>query len=195
MLNKEFLIDIFQKLHEVAKKSYDEFNAADGKIGDGDLGITILNGFEEINNNINKFSDDMGANFMICSQAFVKKSGSSFGTLIAFSFMNISKSLKGKKECNHEDIISIFETALKTIQERGKTKLGDKTIADSLDLIIKKLKESSNYPEAFKSATKQALEDFKGKKILIGRARMFEDKTKDLDDPGMLALNKLSDAF
>ena len=195
MLNKEFLIDIFQKLHEEAKKSYDEFNAADGKIGDGDLGITILNGFEEINNNINKFSDDMGANFMICSQAFVKKSGSSFGTLIAFSFMNISKSLKGKRECNHEDIISIFETALKTIQERGKTKLGDKTIADSLNLIIKKLKESSNYPEAFKSATKQALEDFKGKKILIGRARMFEDKTKDLDDPGMLALNKLSEAF
>ena len=195
MLNKEFLIDIFQKLHEEAKKSYDEFNAADGKIGDGDLGITILNGFEEINNNINKFNDDMGTNFMICSQAFVKKSGSSFGTLIAFSFMNISKSLKGKKKCNHEDIISIFETALKTIQERGKTKLGDKTIADSLNLIIKKLKESSNYPEAFKSATKQALEDFKGKKILIGRARMFEDKTKDLDDPGMLALNKLSEAF
>ena len=195
MLNKEFLIDIFQKLHEEAKKSYDEFNAADGKIGDGDLGITILNGFEEINNNINKFSDDMGANFMICSQAFVKKSGSSFGTLIAFSFMNISKNLKGKKECNHEDIIGIFETGLKTIQERGKTKLGDKTIADSLDLIIKKLKDNKNYPEVFKSATKQALENFKGKKILIGRARMFEDKTKDLDDPGMLALNKLCEVF
>jgi hypothetical protein len=24
---------------------------------------------------------------------------------------------------------------------------------------------------------------------------MFEDKTKDLDDPGMLALHKLSEAF
>ena len=195
MLNKGFLIDIFKKLHEEAKKSYDDFNAVDGKIGDGDLGITILNGFAEINNNINKFSDDMGTNFMICSQAFVKKSGSSFGTLIAFSFINISKNLKGKTECNHEDIVSIFEIALKTIQERGKTKLGDKTIADSLDLIIKKLKVNKNYPEVFKSATKQALEDFKGKKILVGRARMFEDKTKNLDDPGMLALNKLSKAF
>ena len=47
----------------------------------------------------------------------------------------------------------------------------------------------------FKSETKQALEDFKGKKIKIGRARMFEDKTKELDDPGMYALNKLSQAF
>ena len=195
MLNKDILINIFQKLLDQAKRLHDEFNAADGKIGDGDLGITILNGFEEINNNINKFSDDMSTNFLICSQAFVKKSGSSFGTLIAFSFMNISKNIKEKTECNHEDIVGIFETALKTIQERGKTKLGDKTIADSLDLIIKKLKDNTNYSEVFKSATKQALEDFKGKKILIGRARMFEDKTKDLDDPGMLALNKLSEVF
>ena len=44
MLNKEVLIKIFQKLLDQAKISYDEFNAADGKIGDGDLGITILSG-------------------------------------------------------------------------------------------------------------------------------------------------------
>ena len=195
MLNKEVLINIFKKLLEETKNSYDDFNSADGKIGDGDLAVTILHGLEEVNNNISKFNDDMGTNFMLCSQAFVKKSGSSFGTLIAFSFINISKNLKGKTECNHVDIISIFETSLKTILERGKTNLGDKTIADSLDLIIKNLKDNQNYSEVFKSSTKQALEDFKGKKIKIGRARMFEDKTKDLDDPGMLALNRLSSVF
>ena len=195
MLNKEILTKIFKKLLEEAKNSYDDFNSADGKIGDGDLGVTILHGLEEINNNITKFSDDMSTNFMLCSQAFVKKSGSSFGTLIAFSFMNISKNLKGKSECNHNDIVNIFETALKTILERGKTSLGDKTIADSLDLIIKMLKDNKNYSNVFKLATKQALDDFKGKKIRIGRARMFEDKTKDLDDPGMFALNRLTEAF
>ena len=195
MLNKEILTKIFKKLFEEAKTSYDDFYSADGKIGDGDLGVTILHGLEEINNSINKFSDDIGANFMLCSQAFVKKSGSSFGTLIAFSFMNISKNLKGKTECNHDDIVSIFETALKTILERGKTNLGDKTIADSLDLIIKNLKDNQNYSDVFKLSTKQALEDFKGKKIKIGRARMFEDKTKDLDDPGMFALNRLTSVF
>jgi len=195
MLNKEVLTNIFKKLLVEAKNSYDDFNSADGKIGDGDLGVTILHGLEEVNNNINKFSDDMGANFMLCSQAFVKKSGSSFGTLIAFSFMNISKNLKGKSECNHDDIVNIFKTALNTILERGKTNLGDKTIADSLNLIIKSLKNNQNYSDVFKSATKQALEDFKGKKIKIGRARMFEDKTKDLNDPGMFALKKLCEQF
>ncbi len=195
MLNKEVLTNIFKKLLEEAKNSYDDFNSADGKIGDGDLGVTVLHGLEEINNSISKFSDDMGTNFMLCSQAFVKKSGSSFGTLIAFSFMNISKNLKGKTVCNHEDIVAIFETALKTILERGKTNLGDKTIADSLDLIIKNLKDNQNYAEVFKSSTKQALDNFKGKKIKIGRARMFEDKTMNLDDPGMFALNRLSSVF
>jgi len=198
MLNKVIMESIFKKLLIKAKESYDDFNTADGKIGDGDLGVTILNGIEEINNNISNFKNDLGHNFMFCSQSFVKKSGSSFGTLVAFAFMNISKNLKGKTLCSHVDIIEIIDTALKTILERGKTKLGDKTIADTLNEILarlKEVKENPNYNEIFKSSSKKALEDFKGKKILIGRARMFEDKTKDLDDPGMLALNKLTDVF
>ena len=198
MFDKQVMINVFSNLLTQSKKSYDEFNAADGKIGDGDLGITILNGLEEINNNIEKFTDDLSINFMLCSQAFVKKSGSSFGTLIAFSFMNISRNLKGRNTCDHEDIITMIDTAMSTIQERGKTKVGDKTILDTLDFILRNLKatkDNINYPEIFKSSANEALNAFKGKKILIGRARMFEDKTKDLDDPGMLALHKLSEAF
>ena len=195
MLNKESLINIINKLYDQSKISHDEFNTADGKIGDGDLGITILHGLEEIHKNIGTFTDDMGENFMFCSKAFVKKSGSSFGTLIAFSLMNISKEMKNKNNLNHEEIKKIFKITLQTIIERGKTKLGDKTIADTLDLIIQKIEDNENYAYQIKLATKEALKNFKGKKILIGRARMFDEKTKDLDDPGMFALNKLAESF
>ncbi len=88
-----------------------------------------------------------------------------------------------------------FAQKLLLILERGKTNLGDKTIADTLDLIIKKMKKSTNYNDDIKSACLEALENFKGKKILIGRARMFEDKTKEFDDPGMFALSKLCEIF
>ena len=195
MLNKENLIIILDKLFDQSKKYYDDFNSADAKIGDGDLGITILHGLEEIQKNKVSFNNDMGENFMICSKAFVKRSGSSFGTLIAFSLMNISKKIDGKKECDHHDIVTIFEIALKTILDRGKTKLGDKTIADTLNLIIHKIKKSKNYNHEIKSACTDALENFKGKKILIGRARMFDEKTTKFDDPGMFALKKLSEVF
>ena len=43
MLNKQVLESIFEKLLFQAKSSYDEFNEADGKIGDGDLGMFALN--------------------------------------------------------------------------------------------------------------------------------------------------------
>ena len=42
MLDKDILINILQKLFEQSKKCHDEFNSVDGKIGDGDLGITIF---------------------------------------------------------------------------------------------------------------------------------------------------------
>ena len=86
----------------------------------------------------------------------------------------------------------IFEIALETILQKGKTKLGDKTIAESLNFIIRKLKNNNqNYDKVFRIASKEALDDFKGKKIKIGRARMFEDKTKKFDDPGMFAIYRL----
>ena len=42
MLDKENLIYILDKLFDQSKKYYDDFNSADAKIGDGDLGITCL---------------------------------------------------------------------------------------------------------------------------------------------------------
>ena len=84
MLNKEVLESIFEKLLSQAKKSYDEFNAAifkwmEKSVTAFDLGVTILNGLEEVNNNkqANFKELDMGSWYVrqilcplrICSQA------------------------------------------------------------------------------------------------------------------------------
>ena len=44
-------------------------------------------------------------------------------------------------------------------------------------------------------ATENALIKFKGKACKIGRARMFAEKSKELNDPGMYAIHKLSSVF
>ena len=44
---------------------------------------------------------------------------------------------------------------------RGKTKIGDKTIADTINFIIKNLKHNNDYSSVFKTATKEALNEFK----------------------------------
>ena len=59
MINKLSLEIFFKKLLKIAENSYDEFNSIDGQLGDGDLGITISKGLSEINNNFDKFEDDL----------------------------------------------------------------------------------------------------------------------------------------
>ena len=196
MISKSSLIDSFKKLQKVAIDNYDEFNSLDGQLGDGDLGITILKGLEEINNNFDKFEDDLGKNFILCAQSFTKASSSSFGTLVAISFMTIAKEVKGKNEINIKDVSLIIEKIIQAVCLRGKSNIGDKTFVDTLNEISKTIKENNdNFGILINRATINALNSFKGKECKIGRARMFAEKSKQLDDPGMFALYKLSSIF
>ena len=54
MINKLSLENFFKKILEIAENNYDDFNSLDGQLGDGDLGITISKGLNEINNNFEK---------------------------------------------------------------------------------------------------------------------------------------------
>ena len=196
MINKSSLELLFQKLLKIAEINYDEFNSIDGQLGDGDLGITISKGLNEINNNFHKFEDDLGKIFMVCAQSFTKASSSSFGTLVAVSFMTIAKETKGTKELVIKDLPNIIKKIIEAVCLRGKSNIGDKTFVDTLSEIAKAIEENNNnFGQNVHEATLKALEDFNGKECKIGRARMFAEKSKNLNDPGMFALNKLSTVF
>ena len=196
MITKTSLETFFQKILIIAEDNYDEFNSIDGQLGDGDLGITISKGLKEINENLNKFEDELSKNFIVCAQCFTKASSSSFGTLIAISFMTIAKETKGKKELNFNDIPDIINKVIEAICTRGKSKIGDKTFVDTLFEISNSISRSeNNYSQIIYKATINALDNFRGKECKIGRARMFGEKSKNLDDPGMFALSRLSSVF
>ena len=55
--------------------------------------------------------------------------------------------------------------------------------------------KKENFPINILQATEEALKKFKGKECKIGRARMFSEKSKNLDDPGMFAIHKLCSVF
>ena len=196
MINKSSLELFFKKLLKIAEIYYDEFNSIDGQLGDGDLGITISKGLNEINNNFGKFEDDLGKIFMVCAQSFTKASSSSFGTLVAISFMTIAKETKGTNELAIKNLPVIIEKIIEAVCLRGKSNVGDKTFVDTLCEIKKSIEENNNnLGQSVHEATLKALEDFSGKECKIGRARMFTEKSKDLNDPGMFALSKLSTVF
>ena len=196
MINKSSLQIFFKKIIKIADDNYEDFNSLDGQLGDGDLGITISKGLKEINANTDKFENDLGKIFMICAQCFTKASSSSFGTLVAISFMTAAKELKGKDEIDIKDLPEILNKIIEAVCKRGKSQIGDKTFIDTLNEIVISIENNeNNYAQNVHKATLNALDNFKGKECKIGRARMFAEKSKDLNDPGMYAISKLSSVF
>ena len=197
MINKESLINFFKLLNQKAKDHHDDFNSLDGQLGDGDLGITLTNGIEEIYNNKDNFENDIGKIFLLCAKLFTKVSSSSFGTLTAISFLTLGKLYKDKQEIEDIKIIEGLEQIIKVISARGKSNLEDKTALDSINEIMISIKANPNNDLGIIAyeASRNALKKFKGKNCKIGRARMFGEKSKELDDPGMYAIYVLSSIF
>ena len=196
MISKSSLELFFKKILVIAEENYDEFNSIDGQLGDGDLGITISKGLKEINENLNKFEDDLSKIFLLCAQCFTKASSSSFGTLVAISFMTVAKKTKGKTILEVTDLPELINSVIEAVSFRGKSNIGDKTFIDSLNEISNTLLNNENISgQSIYQASENALVKFKGKECKIGRARMFAEKSKELNDPGMYALHKLSSVF
>lgn len=173
----------------------EELNAADGALGDGDLGITVSRGFAEAA--AAPLPDDLGLAFMECAKAMQRVSSSSFGTLLATAALSAAKALKGRTELDPAETPALIEGALAAMMARGKGSLGDKTVLDILDAMAKAMRgaPAEALYEHGLAAARARLEDFKGKPNKLGRARMFGEASIGRYDPGQLAMVRILEAL
>jgi dihydroxyacetone kinase-like protein len=176
--------------------AFDELNAADRALGDGDLGVTMRRGSAAMAELA--LPDDLGMALMQCAQAFTKVSGSSFGTLMATGLMAMAKALKGRTDVDPTETSALIAAALAAMQARGKADLGGKTVLDSLDAMVRATAGLTD-PAAIATAAAQAAADaqvgMRGQVAQVGRARIFGEKTIGMDDPGMLAMTRIAAAI
>lgn len=183
-----------QRIHAGIEPISAELNELDGRIGDGDLGVTLLNGFTNLAEAADELPEDFGMALFTCAKQMTKASGSSFGTLMATALMAAGKQAKGQTEIGAAEIPGLLETAQAAMIARGGASLGDKTLLDSMDAVINALNADPAAQDMLgraEKAAEQALTDFNDKPNKIGRARIFGDKTIGMDDPGMVAVLRL----
>ena len=186
------------KIAQLMEESADELNAADGLLGDGDLGITMGRGFREIIEVRDSLPDDVGMALFQCAKAFTKSSGSSYGTLLATGLMSVAKKKKGQQEIQVEEISALLNDALDAMKQRGKAELGDKTVLDVIAASSQAAKDQSDGSSVLKAindAVTSTIDEFRSRQSKIGRARIFSEKSIGLDDPGMLAFRKMLEAL
>lgn len=182
------------KIHAGIEPVSAELNELDGRMGDGDLGVTLLNGFTNMAQAADDLPEDFGMALFTCAKLMTQASGSSFGTLMATALMAAGKQAKGQSGIERGDLPTLLTSAQEAMIARGGASIGDKTILDSMDAIISALEtasESADRLEVAETSAAKALEDFRDKPNKIGRARIFGERTIGLDDPGMVAVLRL----
>ena len=198
MISTESLQSAIKLLAQSMEQSADELNTADGLLGDGDLGVTMIRGFRQIMEILDTLPEDIGMAFFQCAKAFTKSSGSSYGTILATGLMAIAKEKKGQTRIELEEVSGLFNTALDAMQKRGKANLGDKTVLDVIAAArdaAKNQSEGQTLLDSINQAINDTMDRFRNHQSQIGRARIFGKKSIGLDDPGMLAFKRMFEAL
>ncbi len=181
---------IFSSISDIINKNKDYLIELDAQNGDGDLGLSMSNGFKAVSDflNINE-EKDIGKVFIKMSSVFNEVSPSSLGTILSFSMIGMAKSLKGKEEAGIAEFSNALENGVKLIMEKANSKLGEKTILDSLYPAVETLKNNQNleHKELFKKAFESASagsESTKNMKAVHGRASYYGEKSIGILDGG-----------
>ena len=189
-LTVESLRHAVSSILAVLETEHERLTSLDAQIGDGDLGITLIKAFRELDRIKGDFPDDLGQALMQGAAAVAKVSSSSFGTLLATSMMAVARQTKGATSAAWSDLPGFLDKAVEAMMARGKANLGDKTVLDAVSGAARAAAGESD-PHVLRAALRQgadaSMAEFRDKPNKIGRARIFAERTIGMDDPGMVA--------
>ena len=194
-LDNEDIKAIFKKIRNIMVENEDYLFELDSKMGDGDLGLTMKNGFVKVDEELRSLEEtDIGKIFMKAGMVLASAVPSTMGTLMATGLIRAGKEFKNKNHIGLSDLVEGFSAFVDGIMERGKSKPGEKTIIDSILPATGGLKNALNkkagLSEAFKiaySAAKEGLESTKNMTSVHGKAFYHTERSKGTIDPGAAA--------
>ncbi|MCB0158069.1 MAG: DAK2 domain-containing protein [Caldilineaceae bacterium] len=180
------------------------FTELDQAMGDGDMGITM----GKIGVALQAYAadtpvgDDIGKWLAQAGMTANRAGPSTMGTLLATALMRAGKEVRGKTELTPADLATMFRAAAEGMQERGKAKLGDKTILDAIfpaaDAFAAAVGDEASVAAAggvavdAAAAGRDAVTPLRSR---IGRAGWVGERTEGKVDPGCAMLVMVLEAI
>jgi dihydroxyacetone kinase-like protein len=187
------LIRLFEAWRDVFAEQREFLIALDGKVGDSDLGITMSKSFAAAYDVVAAEGAQAGLAKLLrtAGATMAKTAPSTMGTLAATGFLRGGKALESAETIGTHEAAAFWRAFAQGIMERGKAKLGDKTILDVLDPVARAFEAQAEAGAslgpalaAATSAAEQALEDTKSMVAQHGKAAAFQEKSRGLQDAG-----------
>jgi phosphoenolpyruvate---glycerone phosphotransferase subunit DhaL len=183
----------------------DELRDLDAALGDGDLGITVQSGSKAVVAAWAALPADASASELLLAagKAFSTANPSTFAALAGGGLLAAAKTVTGKQTLEKADALAIGRAIAARITERGKSKVGDKTVLDalvpSLDVLETSQGDATGLLDAMIGVAREQVDSTAALQSQKGRAAWVQERSIGHPDPGATAylrfLEKLRHAF
>lgn len=198
-MDKKQVIEMLRCIAEVMHENKEKLIEMDSLVGDGDLGLTMSDGFLAAYDAANESKEsDLGKVLYFAGKAMANKVPSTMGTLMASGWIQSGKALKGKMEFSNSDVVLLFESFAQGVMNRGKAKQGEKTFLDGLLPAVEAMKGQSSLIQLAQSGLQGAMKGFESTATMIavhGRAATRGEKSRALLDPGAMVAVLMMEGF
>lgn len=192
-MDTKVLAEVIHKISEKINENVELLTNLDQISGDGDLGISMKEGFQAVDM-LMEISDEknLGKILIKAGNAFNEAAPSSLGTILSFFFIGMAKELKGIEQADNLQTVAAMKQGIKKIMEKAGSRPGERTILDALCPAVEAMetelmKDNENMKEALKSAKKAAQDGAEATKEMIpvhGRAAYYGEKNFGYCDGG-----------
>jgi phosphoenolpyruvate---glycerone phosphotransferase subunit DhaL len=202
-MDKSYIQKLLKCIKDIMAENRDYLIELDSVVGDGDLGLTMSDGFAAAYTAAETFEDsDIGKLLYTSGKAMSTAVPSTMGTLMASGLMNAGKVLKGKTQISDAEVAQIFSAYMDGVINRGKAKVGDKTFLDGINPAVEALNASVEQGEPLAAGAKKAAAaaetGYKNTNTLLaihGRAATRGEASRTLLDPGAAVAMLIMKAF
>jgi dihydroxyacetone kinase-like protein len=179
----------------------DELRDLDAALGDGDLGITVQAGSAAVVKALAALPDEASVAdvLLAAGKAFSTANPSTFAALIGGGLLAASKTMAGETEVGQAQALTIGRAVVARITERGKSKVGDKTVLDalvpSLDVLESSQGTADELLAAMLSTAREQVSATAGLQSQKGRAAWVQERSIGHADPGATAYVRFLEAL
>ena len=199
-LDTQKLRPLFAEWARVMQDNKPMLTELDSVVGDGDLGLTMSDGFAAANDVVQHSEErDIGRFFYLAGKAMASAVPSTMGTLMASGLMQAGKIFKGRTTLVTEDASAFFQAWYDGVQQRGKAQPGEKTFLDGMAPALVALKKSATTPLVqAREALHQAQWGVQQTTTMVakhGRAAIHGERSRTFVDPGAMVAQLLIQGY
>lgn len=199
MLDAESLRPLFAEWAHVMQGNKQVLTELDSVVGDGDLGLTMSDGFAAASACAQQSDErDLGYFFYKVGKAMASAVPSTMGTLMASGLMQVGKVLKGRQTLALSDAGVLFQAWFDGVQQRGKAQPGEKTFLDGMAPALAALNSPAAPLTQAREALRLAQQGVQQTTTMVakhGRAAIHGERSRSFVDPGAMVAQLLIQGY